>query len=170
VRDQDSLLNGVTLHVKSAYGYGTAAVGTYHDSLYGSGHFELKPTGPGRFVVTVECAGYLPYTYPETIGLAANEERWIGISLERVGAVEEQVRRASVVGLHQRGRMLVLTADQPGTALVSVYDNLGRVRMSEKVALVSGSNELALPSLRNGVYFASCRFGERTLKTKLVLY
>jgi hypothetical protein len=63
-----------------------------------------------------------------------------------------------------------LNADRPGTALVTAYDNLGRVRMSEKVVLVSGSNELALPSLQSGVYFASCRLGERTLKTKFVLY
>jgi hypothetical protein len=72
--------------------------------------------------------------------------------------------------LHQRGRTLVLDADRPGDALVSVYDNLGRVRMSEKVTLISGSNDLALPSLQSGVYLANCRFGERTLNTKFVLY
>lgn len=53
---------------------------------------------------------------------------------------------------------------------MSVYDNLGRVRVSERVALASGRNEVALTGLQSGVYFASCRFGERTLKAKFVLY
>jgi hypothetical protein len=70
----------------------------------------------------------------------------------------------------QRGRTLVLSTDRPGTALVAVYDDLGRARMSEEVALVAGSNEVALPGLRSGVYFASCRFRERTSNAKLVLY
>jgi hypothetical protein len=170
VRDKDSMLNGATLHIKSAYGYGTATLGSYHDSLYGSGRFELKPTGPGKFVVTAECAGYLPYTYPETVELAPNEGLGLDICLERAGVAEEGIGSATLVGLCQRGRTLVLTSLRPGTGLVTVYDNLGRVRMSEEVALVSGSNELALPSLRSGVYFASCRFGGQTLKTKLVLY
>jgi hypothetical protein len=73
VGDQDSALNGATVHITSVYGWGTVTVGTHHDSLYGSGYFELKPTGPGRFEVTVECAGYLPYTYPESVQLAPNE-------------------------------------------------------------------------------------------------
>ncbi len=170
VRDQDSALNGATVRVKSAYGYGTLALGTYRDSLYGTGYFELKPTGPGRFVVTVECSGYLPYTYPETLELAVNEGRQLNICLERAGVTEERAVSAIVVGLNQRGRTLVLNADRPGTALVNLYDNLGRVRVSEKVTLASGSNELALPSLQSGIYFASCRFGDRTLRTKLVFY
>jgi hypothetical protein len=170
VRDQDSALNGATVRVKSAYGYGTLALGTHRDSLYGAGYFGLKPTGPGRFVVTVERTGYLPYTYPESIELAPNEGRELDIQLERSGVAEERAGRPALVGLHQRSRTLVLNADRPGTAVVSVYDNLGRVRMSEKVVLASGSKGLALPSLRSGVYFASCRFGEQTLKTKLVLY
>jgi hypothetical protein len=42
--------------------------------------------------------------------------------------------------------------------------------MSKKAMLISGSNELALPSLQSGVYFANCRLGQNTLKTKFVLY
>jgi len=72
--------------------------------------------------------------------------------------------------LRQRGRTLVLNADRPGTALVRVYDNLGRVRMSEKVTFSSGSNEVALTDLKSGVYFASCRLVDRTFNTKFVLY
>jgi hypothetical protein len=170
VFDSGSGLNGATVHIKSTYGYGTAVLGTGNDSLYGPGYFELKPTGPGRFVVTVECAGYLPYVCPETIELAANEERWLNVYLERAGVAEEGTGSATLVGLSQHGRTLVLSADRPGAVLVSVYDNLGRVRTTEKVALVPGSNRLALPGLRSGVYFVSCRFGERTLKTKLVFY
>jgi len=170
VRDQDSALNGATVRVTSAYGYGTLALGTHRDSLYGSGYFGLKPTGPGRFVVTVECSGYLPYTYPETLELAVNEGRQLNIYLERAGVAEEHTNSTYVVELRQRGRTLVLNADRPGVVLVSVYDNLGRIRMSEKVGVGSGSKELALPSLQSGVYFASCQFGERILRIKLVFY
>jgi hypothetical protein len=170
VRDQDSGLNGATVRIKSALGYGTAVLGTHHDTIQGDGWYQLMPTGPGRFVLSAECEGYLPYTYPETIELGPNDVCWMDLHLVSAAMAEEVEGHVSLVWLRQRGRMLVLNAAGPGTVLVSVYDNLGRVRMSEKVALVSGSNELALPSLRSGVYFASCRFGERTLKTKLVLY
>jgi len=171
VRDQDSGLSDATVRISSVYGYGTSTMST-HDfwGIYVDGYFEQKPTGPGSFVVTVECAGYIPYTYPETIELATNEQRLLDICLTRAGVADEQIRGARVVGLHQRGQRLVLNAVRPGTAAVTLYDNLGRVRMSERVRLHPGSNELALPSLTSGVYFASCRFGERTLKTKLVLY
>ncbi|MBM3332533.1 hypothetical protein FJY68_11920 [candidate division WOR-3 bacterium] len=170
VRDQDSALNSAIVRVKSTYGYGTLALGTYRDSLYGAGYFGLKPTGPGRFVVTVERSGYLPYTYPESIELAANEGRELDIHLERAGVSEEGTGSSISIGLHQLGRTLVLNSGRPGTTLVSVYDDLGRLRMSERVALVVGQNELALPSLSSGVYFANCLFGERALNTKFVLY
>jgi len=134
------------------------------------GYFVQRPTGPGRFTVTASKTGYLPYAYPETIELAPNEGREVDIYLRRPGAVEESPSTPIAVDLSQRGRSLVLNSDRPGIAGVRVYDNLGRVRASEKVALVMGENELALPSLGSGVYFANCRLGERTLKTKFVLY
>ena len=171
VHDQESGLSDATVRISSVYGYGTSTMGT--DDLWGiysGGYFEQKPTGPGRFVVTVECDSYLPYTYPDTIELAVDEERWLDISLERAGVADARAGSANFVRLRQCGRSLVLTADGPRIAVVEVYDNLGRVRMSERVVLESGSNELALPGLQSGVYFASCRFGGRTLKTKLVLY
>lgn len=171
VYDQDSGLSDATVRISSVYGYGTSTMST-DDSwdTYFAGYFEQKPTGPGRFVVTVECEGYLPYTYPETIELATNEERLLDICLTRAGVAEEQMRGAQVVGLHQRGQRLVLNAVRPGIAAVTIYDNLGRVRISERVRLVSGTNEVALPSLGSGVYFASCGLGARMLKTKLVFY
>jgi hypothetical protein len=169
-RDRDSALNGATVHIMSVHGRGTMTVRTRADTLHGSGYFQLRPTGPGRFVVTVECPGYLPYTYPDTLELAANQDNWLNIYLERACVAEGRAGLASLVSLRQRGRSLVLATDRPGKALVAVYDNLGRVRISERVRLVSGTNEVALPSLGSGVYFASCGFGDGTLKTKLVLY
>ncbi len=170
VLDPDSQpIAGATVQIASANG--TATMQTESGTqLYQRGYFEERPTGPGKFVLTAEYPGYQPYTYPETINLAPNELQEIIIYLQRPGAVEERVKSATVFELRQRGRTLVLDADRPGTALVSVYDDLGRVRMSEKVTLISGSNDLALPSVGRGVYFANCRFGERTLNTKFVFY
>jgi hypothetical protein len=168
VYGDDSTINGATVRITSAQGAAEMPSGRIWP--WPPGYFALTPTGMGRFVVTVDCPGYLPYEYPDTIGLPPNGGREINIYLQRPGAVDERTGNAAVVDLHQRGRTLALNTDRAGIGVVTVYDNLGRVRMSEKVALVSGSNELALPSLRSGVYFANCRFGERTLNTKFVLY
>jgi hypothetical protein len=86
------------------------------------------------------------------------------------GVAEPTVDMVPEVNLQQHGRTLVLTAGRPGAALVTVCDNLGRVRMSEEIALAAGRNEAALPSLGSGVYFATCRFRNRTLTHKLLLY
>jgi len=169
VYDRDSALNGATVRIASAFGTSLMESG---DAWWrgGPGDFDQVPTGPGRFEVTVEYTGYLPYTYPETIALAPNEGREVSVYLQRPVATEEPEENAINCELHQRGRSLFLDADRPGTALVSVYDHLGRVRATKRVVLVAGKNELALPSLGSGVYFAGCRLGERTLKTKFVLY
>jgi hypothetical protein len=169
VLDQDSQpIVGATVRMASAYG--TAAMQTENEWIFGRGYFEERPTGPGTFTVTAECPGYLPGAYPDPIVLAPNEVRQIAIMLDCVGIAEEAAGKANLVGLHQLGRMLVLTADRAGTAVVTVCDNLGRVRMSEEVAVVAGSKDVPLPGLQSGVYFARCQFGERRLRTKLVLY
>lgn len=165
--DRGLPVNGATVRMISAQG--TAEMTSGLGNNWPAGYFG-QLTGPGTFTVTADCPDHLPGAYPDTIVMVPNEVREITITLDRVGMAEEAAGKASYVGLYQRGKALVLTADQPGTALVTVYDNLGRVRVSEKAALVSGSNQLALPRLSSGVYFASCRFGEQTLKTKFVLY
>jgi len=171
VSDQDSALDSAIVRITSLDGYGTSTMRTDDCSwIFGRGHFEQKPTGPGTFMVTVECPGYLPYTYPESIVLGPSAWAVLDIRLQSAGVAETPSGDATSGRLCQRGRTLVLDADRPGPAFVGVYDNLGRVRMSEKVALFEGKTELALPSLQSGVYFASCRFGDRTLKTKFVLY
>jgi hypothetical protein len=42
--------------------------------------------------------------------------------------------------------------------------------MSEKVALVAGKNDLALPSLQSGVYFAMVQKGIYRSTAKVVLW
>jgi hypothetical protein len=168
VYGDDGPLTGAAVRIAAAQGTAEAPSGLVWP--WPPGYFAHSPTGPGEFVLSAEYPGYLPYTYPETIGLPPNGEREINIRLQRPDAVAEQAGDATVLRGHQRGRMLVLDADRPGIALVSVYDNLGRLRASEKVALVAGKNDLALPSLRSGVYFVSCGFGQRVLKTKFLLY
>jgi hypothetical protein len=94
----------------------------------------------------------------------------INMTMYPAGVAEVGRRETPRGFLRQRGRMLVLMADQPGTALVSVHDDLGRVRMSEKVVLEMGRNELALPSLRSGVYFAIVQGEVRRDMAKVVLW
>jgi hypothetical protein len=166
--DDSVPVDGATIRMTAAQG--TVQMLSGEVGLWPPGYFAQTPTGPGEFVLTAEYPGYLPYTYPETIQLEPNNGRGVKVYLRRPGAVEEPAKSMTVPQVRQRGRTLVLDADRPGTAFVSVYDNLGRVRASEKVALVMGESELALPSLASGVYFANCRLGERTLNAKFVLY
>ena len=168
VYGDDSTINGATVRITSAQG--TAELPSGRIWPWPPGYFALTPTGMGRFVVTVDCPGYLPYEYPDTIGLPPNGEREINVYLQRPDAVEEPSGRTIAVRLHQRGRTLVLDADRPGTAFVSVYDDLGRVRVSEKVELVQGKNELALPSLGSGIYFATVQKGTNRSTVKVVLW
>jgi hypothetical protein len=136
------------------------------------GHYYIYPLGPGTYQVSARSdSTYLPAYCPDSVTIAADEWRdSINMTMYPAGVAEEPGRATSQCFLHQCGRSLVLNADRPGTAVVTVFDNLGRVRMSEKMMLASGSNELALPALRSGIFFVSCRFGGQTLKTKLVLY
>jgi hypothetical protein len=136
-----------------------------------TGTYVLHPTGPGTFQVSAQKQGYLTGYYPDSVHVAANQ--WVDsvdILLARVDLAENMDAAPQKVALCQRGRSLVLTADRLGTALVTVYDNLGRVRMSKSVNLVPGSNEVPLCGLSSGVYFAGCRFREGTITQKLVFY
>jgi hypothetical protein len=176
----DDRYGGIAGRVLDRFGHPLEHCGVWFESSRGTGYatcdstgrYVMSPLGPGTFRVSAHSdSTYLPTYYPESVSIGVNG--WcdsINITMYPAGTAEEPRGMTRQGLVHQRGRSLVLTSDRPGTALVSVYDNLGRVRMTEKVVLVSDSNELALPSLSSGVYFANCRFGERTLKTKLVLY
>jgi hypothetical protein len=80
-------LNDATVLMLSTQG--TAVVMSGWGWNWPDGYFEQKPTGPGSFVVSVECDSYLPYVYPETIELAPNEAREIDVYLQRPGAAAE---------------------------------------------------------------------------------
>jgi len=150
---------------ETSYGKGYAGC----DSM---GRYVMCPLGLGIYQVSAHSdSNYLPAYYPEPCSIGVNG--WldsINMTMYPAGAAEERLGTAFLVSLRQRGRTLVLNADRPGGALVTVFDNLGRARLSEKIALAAGSNELALPGISSGVYFVNCRLGERALKTKLVLY
>jgi len=148
------------------------ATGSAYACCDTTGRYIMSPLGPGTYQVSAQSdSTYLPAYYSDSVSIGVNGWRdSVNITMYPVGVSEGQRGATRQDFLRQRGRSLVLTADRLGTALVTVYDNLGRVRVSEKVTLVSGGNQLTLPHLSSGVYFASCRFGERTLKTKLVLY
>ena len=148
------------------------AWGSAYAGCDSTGAYVMSPLGPGTYQVCAHSnSTYLPAYYPESVSIGVNKRQdSVNMTMYSVGLAEGRPNAEQATSLHQRGRSLVLDADRPGTALVTVYDNLGRVRVSEKVVLVEGRNELALPSLQSGVYFANCRFGERTLNTKFVSY
>ena len=137
-----------------------------------NGRYVMSPLGPGTYEVSAHGdSNYLPAYYPESVSIGVNGwQDSINMTVYPASVAEEYPEATAQVFLRQRGRRLILMADQPAMVSVSIYDDLGRVRMSEQVVLKSGSNELALPRFGSGVYFASCRLGIRTLKTKLVLY
>lgn len=176
----DDRYGGIAGRVLDRFGQPLEYCGVWFEASYGTGHatcdstgrYVISPLGPGIYHVSAHSdSSYLPTYYPDSVSIGVNGwQDSINMTMYPASVGDGHSGATPGSFLSQRGRTLVLNADRSGAALVRVYDNLGRVRVSEKVALVSGSNELALPSLRSGIYFASCRFGERTLKTKLVFY
>jgi hypothetical protein len=138
-----------------------------------AGYYEEVPTGPGVFFVTANKSGYLPGCYPDSVQLNTNDRRNdIDIYLYPLGLAEQAVaaRQACPSISWDRGRLLVIS-DRECPARARVVNEVGRVVWRQAVELRTGTNHVALNSrLAAGVYFASCRFGQRTLKTKFVLY
>jgi hypothetical protein len=145
-----------------------------HDELWRASSFGVVGLSAGAYEVSVRA--YFPdtvcsMTYPDSVTVGYDQVvSGINFVVPLAGVAEPTVDMVPEVNLQQHGRTLVLTAGRPGAALVTVCDNLGRVRMSEEIALAAGRNEAALPSLGSGVYFATCRFRNRTLTHKLLLY
>jgi len=148
--------------------------GRCHQGLMAETDYGVSGLGAGKYAVKAYAfhQGHsYQVTYPESVAVGYSQTvGGINIVIPLTGVAKDATGNASRLGLGQRGRTLVLSADRPGAALVTVYDNLGRVGMSEKVIMVSGSYELPLHLLSSGVYFASCRFRERTANAKFVLY
>jgi len=148
-----------------------AAQGTGNTSCDSTGRYVMSPLGPGTYRVSAHSdSTYLPIYYPESVSIGVNGLRdSVNMTMYPVG-VSEHRETVPFAVLHQRGRTLVLNADRAGIGVVTVYDNLGRVRMSEKVALVEGKNELAMPSLSSGVYFATAHKGTSRSTVKVVFW
>ncbi|MBM3332532.1 carboxypeptidase regulatory-like domain-containing protein [candidate division WOR-3 bacterium] len=158
-------LENCWVQLQNAHGNGGVAC----DS---TGRYVMSPLGPGTYEVSARSdSTYLPAYYPESVSIGVNG--WmdsINMTMYPAGVTEVGRREMPQGPLRQRGRTLVLNSDRPGTTLVSVYDDLGRLRMSERVALVVGQNELALPSLSRGVYFALVQGEVRRDMAKAVLW
>jgi hypothetical protein len=164
-------LPGATVTISAAQG--EAQMVSAEQYYWPAGYYEEMPTGPGVFFVTAAKEGYLPGCYSDSIRLNTNERQYyINIYLYPLGLAEQAVAsgRACPCISWYRDRLLIV-CDRECPARVRVVDEVGRVVWRQTVELRTGTNGVVLNAqLDPGVYFASCRLGERTLKTKFVLY
>jgi hypothetical protein len=163
---------GVTLDeaVVAAGGqYGSSGRGLYHQAS-----FSIGGLGAGTYQVSAGgfYNGHSYYgVYPDSVTVGYSQGvGGIDIVIPLTG-VAETSSVPLFPSMRFSGRALLLSSD--GTAPVSVrlYNQVGS-RVSEfHLGPIKGEKRIAFPAtLAPGIYFANCRFGERTLKTKLVLY
>jgi hypothetical protein len=164
-------LSGATVTISAAHGAAQMASAVQY--YWPEGYYEEVPTGPGVFLVTADKSGYLPGSYPDSVRLNTNERRRdVDIYLYPVGLAEQAVAAGRVCPCVSwyRDRLLVIS-DRDGPARATIVDEAGRLIWRQTVELRTGTNHVALDArLIPGIYFASCRFGQRTLKTKFALY
>jgi hypothetical protein len=164
-------LSEATVTISAAQG--AARMASAIQYYWPAGYYEEIPTGPGVFFVTATKTGYLPGYYPDSIRLNTNERQDdIDIYLYPLGLAEQAVAAGRVCPCISwcRDRLLIIS-DREGPACVRIVSEIGRVVWRQAVELRTGVNRLALNDRPTpGVYFATCKVAERTLRTKFVLF
>ncbi|MEO0086389.1 MAG: hypothetical protein ABIK37_07150 [candidate division WOR-3 bacterium] len=173
VRDDDSVgLAGATVTLSGPNGAFQMTTWSGYPSPYGRGYYFQKPTGPGRFWMSVTLPDYLPWSLAESLELGANELRQIDVVLvpDTVG-VEEQAARTQVLQVAWRKREIIVHAAEPARAAVGVFGSDGRLVWQNLVVLERGANALALvPKPPAGVYLVSVRSGAAAFGRKVVIF
>lgn len=171
VMDDDSVgLAGATVTLSGPNGAFRMTTWSGYPWPYGLGYYFQKPTGPGRFQMSVTHPGYLPWAMPESLVLSTNELRQIDVVLSPAG-VEEQGEDVGALQAAWRGGRLVVNAPEPGRAEVSVFTSDGRLFWRRAAMLERGANALpAAPKPGAGVWFVSIRSPAAAVSRKVVVY
>uniref|UniRef100_A0A7C4CB40 Carboxypeptidase regulatory-like domain-containing protein n=1 Tax=candidate division WOR-3 bacterium TaxID=2052148 RepID=A0A7C4CB40_UNCW3 len=173
VRDEDSTaLAGATVTLAGPRGAFVATTSSGPPSPHPRGYYDQKPTGPGRFQMTVTLAHYRPWTMAESLELGVNELRQIDVVLapDSVGIAERPEAAGFLQAGWREGRLVVF-APEPGPAVVNIFTGDGRRNRSERMLLRRGANPLAVvPTPAPGVYFVSVRSGAAAVRSKVVVY
>jgi hypothetical protein len=163
---------GITLDEACVYASGTN--GRCHCGLYQQTGYTISGLGAGKYEVRAYAyhQGHsYQATYPESVSLGYDGAvSGINFVLPATG-VAEAPAAPSLSSMRVSSRSLLLSGDGTAPVNVQLYNQVG-LRVSEfRLGPVNGEKRIELPAkLAPGVYFANCRLGERTLKTKLVLY
>lgn len=173
VMDDDSVgLAGATVTISGPNGAFTATTWSGPPWPFPRGRYDQKPTGPGRFWMTVTLPHYSPWSAAESLELGTNELRQIDVVLvpDSVG-VEEQAAETRGPQVVWRKREVVVHASEPARAVVSMFGGDGRQVWREVVMLERGANRLAvMPRPATGVYLVSVRSASATVSRKLVIF
>jgi len=156
---------------------GVAACGQYGSSgrgLYRETTFSISGLGAGTYQVSAW--GYYSGhsyngVYPESVTVGYSQSvSGIDIVIPLTG-VAETPSAPLLPQMRVSGRTLLPSGDGSAPVSVELYNQVGS-RVSEfHLGPVKGAKRIDLPAtLAPGIYFARCRSGNRTLKTKLVLY
>ena len=163
---------GITLD--EAYVYASGLNGNCFCDLYRKTPYTIYGLGAGKYEVKAYAYHQgQPYqaTYPESVSVGySGAVGGINFVFPASGVAEKQpiVVRPLVQVL---GRSLLLSGDGTAPVSVQLYNQVGS-RISEfHLGPISGEQRIELPAtLAPGVYFATCKVAERTLRTKFVLF
>jgi hypothetical protein len=157
-----------------AWVYASGVDGNCHCGIYHQTGYAISGLGAGTYEVKAYAYHQgQPYqaTYPESVSVGySGTASGIDFVFPATGVAEKQPI-AVLPLVRVLGRALLLHGDGMTPVNVQLYNQVG-ARVSEfHLGPVNGEKRIELSvTLAPGIYFASCRFGERTLKTKFVLY
>ena len=148
--------------------------GHCHRGLWQQTSYSICGLGAGTYQVTAWATynGHVyDIVYPESVTVRYSQVvGGIDFVIPLIG-VAETPSAPLLPSTRVSGQALLLTSDGTAPVDVQLYNQVGSRVSSFDLGPIKGEKRIELPAtLTPGVYFASCRFGERTLRTKIVLY
>ncbi|HTW92465.1 MAG TPA: hypothetical protein VMH22_12250 [bacterium] len=166
-------IGGITLDnagVEASGRYGhDVACGLYHKT-----NFSIEGLGAGTYRVSADGSyNGQEYrgVYPESVTVGYSQVvSGIDLVIPLAGVAETPSAQLHPL-MRVSGRALLVTGDGTAPVSVQLYNQIGSRVSVFDLGPLKGEKRIELPvTLAPGVYFARCRSGGRTAKTKLVLY
>jgi hypothetical protein len=161
---------GITLDDAGVYAQGTGGYGCFYQQT----GYTIGGLGAGTYAVSAwghYNSQYYEGVYPESVTVGYSQEV-VGIDFAIPPSGVAETQSAPLLPLVRvSGRALLLSGNGTARVNVQLYNQVGSRVGEFRLSPFNGEKRIELPAtLAPGIYFANCRFGERTLKTKLVLY
>jgi|GEM_PF-2554108 len=127
----------------------------------------------GSFTQVFNSSGIYPYfcrPHPWMIGDIIVEAKSDTTDTTEVPAIYED-DKPRTLSLDIKASHLLFSLPSPGKLNLTIYDSIGReTALLANKTYDSGIHEIAVPDLKQGIYFARLRFSDRILTRKLIKY